>query len=245
MLAILDVSGHNDPLAVPYAGVKGVLARATIGAKGVDGSTWAHLTRAGLLGVRLRGVYHYLRGDSDGWAQANHFWKEAEHLGELFGFLALAVDVEDLPPPAKPWEPASYLATLLAFLGRLEELAGRPCANYGSPAYLEALGCPPGLARHPLWVAHWGTSQPKVPRPWSSWTLHQHAVIGGVDRNWFNGTEEDWVRVFGPTPTPPSYDALGGVALAIERAAGGRPGEYYTTDEGPNVKVGEEEAGGG
>ena len=142
---------------------------------------------------------------------------------------------------APAWSRKVYAQRAADFVAELAQLVGRPCAVYGSPGYLEALALP-AEARGPLWAAHWGAAAPMVPRGWSSWTIHQHAVVDNLDRNRFAGDEDAWGTVFALRPL--SYDVLGGVATAIQRAAGGTPERYESHDEGPVIGGGTEGGGG-
>jgi len=73
--------------------------------------------------------------------------------------------------------------------------------------------------RFPLWIAAYNTIAPKVPDPWSDWTLWQFTDNGdgtkygveskNIDLNYFNGTEDEFRARFGlgemsePTDLPP------------------------------------------
>lgn len=53
------------------------------------------------------------------------------------------------------------------------------------------------FAQYPLWVANYGVSNPRIPKPWATWTLWQYtdsgngalygAESGNIDLNYFNG----------------------------------------------------------
>jgi GH25 family lysozyme M1 (1,4-beta-N-acetylmuramidase) len=229
-----DVSKWNA-VAVPWREARFALVRASHGL-GSDPMADEHLANARAEGVELLGTYHYLRGDSAGVYQAQHYWDRVCELGGGQS-MALAVDLEDLPPPSAPWDRAVYRRCAADFLTRLRDLAGRPCAVYGSPGYLEALGLPSKLVG-PLWVAHWGVSKPIIPKPWEDWALHQYEGTP-LDRNRFRGSVDDWCRTFGVTLRPHPADLAAGMAGdAARRAAGGPPGAYQSEDEGPTIDMG-------
>lgn len=235
-----DVSSHNAPSSVPWREARFGFVRVSHGL-GLDTRALEHLSRAHAAGVTCLGAYHYLRGDRTGYEQARVFWARVEALEAGLVPLALAVDLEDLSAPAIPWARKAYAQRAADFVRELAQLIpGRPCAVYGSPGYLEALALP-SEARGPLWAAHWGAAAPLVPKGWSGWTIHQHAVTDNLDRNRFAGDEDAWGTVFALRPL--SYDVLGGVATAIQRAAGGTPEHYSTHDEGP--VIGDEGTEGG
>lgn len=240
----LDVSSHN-PVSLPRWGeVAFGMVRATHGL-GQDAQAHEHLARAHGAGVDCLGTYHFLRGDRPGTSQAEVFWERTAQLERGLVPLALAVDVEDLPPPAQPWDLVTYGRVLTAFVERLRVLApGRPCAVYGSPSYLASLAVEKGAAG-PLWVAHWSAAKPQIPPPWSTWALWQYAVTGGLDRNLFNGSRAEWGHVFGllpPAPVVPSQVDVGAAELAdrIRQATGrGRGAEdFMTWEEGPVIDGG-------
>jgi len=84
-----------------------------------------------------------------------------------------------------------------AFLDHIEKATGKIPIIYGSPAFLRELGLPALFTRFPLWVAHYGVSQPLIPTPWKTWTFWQcneNANVAGIanpcDADFFNGTLE-------------------------------------------------------
>lgn len=235
MLLGIDVSSHNPPSTVPYGSARFIFVRITMGARGIDERGFEHLLRARQHGVPLLGAYAYLRGDSSGSEQAAHFAGRVADLEQTFGPLALAVDVEPLPPPAESWDRAVYS---LAFNTFAESLPiQRPCAGYGSPSYLATLQLSPRVCAGPWWLAHWNAPEPMLTPSIRSWTVHQYAVLGGIDRNRFRGTEDDFRDAFGLRQPPLPFDVLGGVVTATQAAAGiGDSGEDFASrDEGPVI----------
>jgi lysozyme len=98
----------------------------------------------------------------------------------------------------------------------IEYLGVKPIL-YTYPAFWRALGKDaeaPEFADLELWIANYTTGAPSVPAPWKSWRLHQWAasdphgplglvdgVTGYVDRNYFNGTREDFAAWWQGTGT--------------------------------------------
>lgn len=233
MLLGIDVSSHNPPAFVPWKAARFGFVRVTMGSKGIDEHAYEHFLRARTAGVELLGAYHYLRGDSPGAEQAQHFAARVLDLERQGGPLALAVDVEPLPPPAPSWERGVYAQALASFVEALP--IQRPCAVYGSPGYLVTLQLGARVLGCPWWLAHWNVGEPMTPAPLPGWTVHQYAVLGGIDRNRFRGDEAGFREVFGLHPPPLPFDVLGGVVSAVQAAQGiGDSGEdFVSRDEGP------------
>lgn len=236
MIEGLDVSSHNAVQGVPWSTVQFGFVRVSHGL-GLDSAALGHLGRAWAAGLACLGAYHYLRGDRPGTAQAEVFWERVCILGAGGVPLALAVDLESLPPPAAPWSMGEYTVIANAFLGRLKELSGRPCAVYGSPGYLAELGIS-AEHRGPLWAAHWNVKEPMAVPGWPRWAVHQYAVVDGLDRNRFAGSEEDFGRVFGLGRGSAPPPVLGMTVDAVRRAEGRGPGgaeSFESYDEGPMI----------
>jgi len=239
MLEGLDVSAHNPAALVPWGSVGFGFVRISHGL-GSDLSALEHLSRARDKALVCLGVYHWLKGNSPGRAQAEHFFARAQMLEAGHDRLALALDLEDPAKDESPWDRAQYAQTAINFLSRLRELDSRPSAIYGSPGYLETLSLPGALAG-PLWAAHWGVAQPMVVKPWSDWTIHQYSNSGGkLDRNRFRGTCENFRALFTPPPlNGPSWDHLSPNLRAVAGAAGHRVGsvtDFVSVPEGPNIE---------
>lgn len=236
MIPGIDLSHHNGPGAVPWRTAKFAFVRATFGSKGLDTATTEHLSRGLQAGCPVLGAYHYLKADSPGGDQAAHFLSRVLQLEGLAGPLALAVDVEDMPPPHPPWDASIYTSRLLAFLDVLER-AGRVCAVYIAPWQAAKMGLDARVGRCPLWLAHW-VSIPKVPNPpWSDWAIWQYAVEGGIDRNRYRGSVAD-LRALFRLDSPLSFDVLAPVVTEIRAAEGRGPGgveDFTSRPEGPVI----------
>ncbi len=87
----------------------------------------------------------------------------------------------------------------LAALAELERVTAVVPGVYGSPSFLEAIGCDeePAFARYPLWIAEWDVAAPIVPTPWDNsspgWAAWQYSSAGHV--NGVPGVVDlSWVR---------------------------------------------------
>jgi GH25 family lysozyme M1 (1,4-beta-N-acetylmuramidase) len=64
-----------------------------------------------------------------------------------------------------------------------------------------------------LWVAHYGVTTPSIPKAWSTWLFHQYTSTcdgktygvgsASIDLNRYNGTIEEFEKLFGGVTTPP------------------------------------------
>lgn len=137
------------------------------------------------------GGYDYFHPSRDPISQAKFFLDMAR---PEQGDLRPMIDVETLDAlPAK-----NLVAALQKWLDTVEAAIGVPPIIYTGPYFAEALSLPPSFKRYPLANAHYGTSKPLVPPPWSNWTFHQYTNKGSVrgvpknptDLDRFNGTRE-------------------------------------------------------
>ena len=68
------------------------------------------------------------------------------------------------------------------------------------------------FAQFPLWIANYGVTTPLIPRPWSTWDIHQFTDNGdgtkygveslNIDLNYFNGSLEDFKTRYNLTDQP-------------------------------------------
>lgn len=173
----IDVShyqGHVDWPTVAKAGVSFAYVKLTEGVTWRDPYGARNLEQARLAGLRV-GAYHYLTA-SDPHEQARAFLD------------ALGLDVEAMPPRLPPMldleSPrldSDAADRALVWLHLVEEALGVAPFVYTFPDFAETrhLERCPELARFPLWIAHYGVSAPRVPRPWGTWVIWQKS---GGDR---------------------------------------------------------------
>ena len=184
----IDVShwqGAIDWSAVAGDGVTFAFIKATEGGDYTDprfAANWAGAQRAGV----LRGAYHFFRPQTDAMAQAAHFLRAVPFTR---GDLPPVLDVE--VTDGRSME--AVAAGVRTWLQEVERATGRRPIVYTRASFWTAqMGTQFG--GYPLWVAHYGVSQPNIPAGWGGWAFWQHSdagrvagITGGVDLNWFNG----------------------------------------------------------
>lgn len=123
------------------------------------------------------GAYHYFRADRDPVAQAR--WFETTLAGtETCLNLIPAVDVEHIRPGQSDVELSARLEDFLAALEpRFPELLIYTTHRFATRHVLDA-----ALARLPLWLGDYESAlAPRVPPPWTDWTLWQYTESAAVD----------------------------------------------------------------
>ena len=147
----------------------------------------------------LSGSYHYFLPQHDARAQAAHYHKVAGGRVDL--------------PPVMDWETLGGVSPRIAalrardFVLETERLWGMRAIIYTYPFFWQSLLDAGALdaellaffAERDLWIAHYMTTRPRVPRPWQRWTFWQFDGDGGLvmpngvdaDFNVFNGGEAD------------------------------------------------------
>jgi lysozyme len=129
--------------------------------------------------------------------------------------VALDLEVTDGRTPA---EVSSWAASVMTDLRK--ELKRAPVL-YTFLDFAEAGNCA-GLGRYPLWIADPSSpaGRPKIPKPWTKWTIHQYDISGAIDRDVANyPSKADMAAALGK-PEEPRLDKLGGSivgALAVAR----------------------------
>ena len=190
----IDVShwqGHVDWQAVSRSPVRFVIAKATEGRTFTDPRYAANRLGAETAGLAFT-AYHFARPDSsanDAVLEADHFLDAAD-LSQRN--LLPVLDMERTgglgPVKLKTW--------IRTWLARVEERLGVRAVIYTAPAFWRrATGDSTWFATagSPLWIAHYGTSEPSVPADnWAGrgWTLWQETdcarvlgIAGCVDGN--------------------------------------------------------------
>jgi lysozyme len=204
----IDVSsnqGQVDWAAVKNDGKVFAFVRASLGGHQPDtifSVNWPRMRDAGI----IRGAYHFFWPATPWLEQAESFLKL---LGSLSpGDLPPALDLEEAIAKGDPakhdiWQdvPASQrLPMVQNWLDTVEDATGlRPIIytrqNFIEPLLGQNLG---SLGTYPLWIAHYGVFQPRIPPAWTSWTFWQYSDIGAVggvhtavDCNRFCGSQDD------------------------------------------------------
>jgi lysozyme len=198
----------------------------------------------------LIGMYHYLDWTKPAADQAMHF---ADLIHSYPPDLPPALDYEERngAPDRK-----SAAAAATEFMSAVESLAGKPMMAYTSPGYWAEYGVTTAwFAGHPLWIAHYGVTQPTVPLPWLSWRFWQFTSSGDgalygveskqIDLDYYNGAEQDLLSCYGrsaePQQSPPQQPPEGNMIrmqVVISKlnirsgpaASFGKTGELHRSD---------------
>lgn len=189
MVPGIDVSHHNGEVdwdAMAQAGKKFCFIKCTEGIKYYDpqfSRNWLLSWRAGL----IVGAYHFFHPAQDPVAQALYFLRAKGPTAS--GELPPVIDFETLDGVVGRVATADARTCLRT----IEERTGRMPMVYGSPGFFEALAGLQGFEEYPLWVAHYGVPEPRIPEPWRSagktWSFWQTSDNGGMDIDLFNGDE--------------------------------------------------------
>jgi len=149
---------------------------------------WAGARRAGV----YRGAYHFARPSVGSAArQARYFVHKAGTFGGR-GVLPPVLDLESTGGLGV----TSLREWTRTWLQTVTRLTGRRPIIYTSPYFWESeLGNAQNFTDYRLWIAHYGTTHPRVPGGWKTWTFWQRSstgrvngISGAVDINRFNGT---------------------------------------------------------
>ncbi len=175
----VDVSHHSgsvDWQQVVDAGYDFAYLKATEGVDALDPNFAEHWRTLGEMGVP-RGAYHFYVTEDDPEEQARFFLDTVDWQP---GDLRPVVDVELIGHGTEPQWPNR----LRRFLEIVEAEVGVAPVIYTMPNFWDAhMG--DGFEEHPLWVAEYGVSEPRLPRSWERWHLWQHAAdraVPGVEK---------------------------------------------------------------
>ena len=190
----IDVSkwqGAVNWQRVRAAGKQFAFARVSDGTRVIDPCFDTHWAELGRLGF-YRGVYQMFRASQDPQAQADLLVQKVGTLGP--GDLPPVLDLElsDGQPNDVVIERA------LLWLKTVEEHLGHAPIVYTAHYFWKQLGFPEGFESHPLWVANYDVSSPRLPPSWQRWAFWQYSqsghvpgISGNVDLDRFSGTLED------------------------------------------------------
>jgi GH25 family lysozyme M1 (1,4-beta-N-acetylmuramidase) len=178
----IDVSSHQgsvDFAKVKQAGHGFAICKASEGQDFRDPSwTAARVTAIRKAGLKV-GVYHYLRPrpGRTGAVEARFAVKTARDAGwGRGGDIRLAMDVEETDLGA-----AATRRYVREFADEYRDLTGHWPVLYTFPHFAQTVGFGDWLAdRCPLWIAHFDTGRPTVPKPWGRYAIWQHSSTGRV-----------------------------------------------------------------
>ncbi len=199
-------------------------------------ATWADAKASGI----PRGSYWFFDSRADPKRQAE---KYVELLGGDLGELPLFADFEEkYNGPYKGWK------QWYAFVERLKALVGKKEIGIYTAFYYwrdnapNAIFQPANLEyfhQFPLWIAHYETATPSIPKPWGSkeWLFWQYSESGdgplygaesnSIDLNYFNGDTQAFIKRFNlklinpppPPPPAPSTSDLTGYKYQVNTTA--------------------------
>jgi lysozyme len=188
----IDVSYYQGEISWPRvkrAGVGFAFIRAADGTDIIDPMFEANWGAAGNAGVP-RGAYQYFRADQSPTDQADVLIAQLRTHG--IGELPPVIDVEDTA--GLPLQTVAENAR--AWIERVRtQLKVEPIV-YTNPGMWMTRGAPE-IASQTLWVAHYTTTCPAIPSPWTKWKIWQYTDNGRVDG--IDGVV-DLDVVDGPTP---------------------------------------------
>lgn len=202
----IDVSHYQGSInwgSVKNAGIDFAYIKATEGTSYKDPQFNANYPAAHGAGV-IRGAYHFARpGSSSGATQANFFAANGGAWSADDLTLPGALDLEAPPSGASCYglTTTQMRNWITDFYNTYKSKTGRDVVIYTTASWWNSCtGSWTGMAsKSPLWVAHWGTSNPTLPAGWSgtTWTVWQYTstgsvsgISGNVDRNNFNGSQD-------------------------------------------------------
>lgn len=194
----IDVSSYQGTVnwtSVKSKGYSFVYIRSSLGQHTTDSAFSRNYTGATKAGL-IRGAYHVADPRSSGGAAQADFF--VAHGGGWSGdgrTLPGALDLETETYWAGKTK-AQAAAWIKAFSDEYHMKTGRYPVLYSSPSWWTAhVGTTVNFSTtNPLWLAHYTTGTPTVPKPWSYYSFWQHTssktgvVSGNVDENYWNGT---------------------------------------------------------
>jgi GH25 family lysozyme M1 (1,4-beta-N-acetylmuramidase) len=200
----IDVSNNNGiptvSAALAAATAAFVIVKASEGEHTADADHDAFVAIARKAGKKV-GHYHFGHPTQDPVKEADFFLSKAQAKpGDL-----LALDLE-----ASEGSQAQRMSYALKFLARIKAKTGVKALVYSYTSYLNALIAASAqadvntLRSYPLWIAdpNHAAGKPSI-AGWTSWTIHQYAISGGLDRNLFAGDAAAWAKLAVPSPVAP------------------------------------------
>ncbi|MEO8706191.1 MAG: GH25 family lysozyme [Kofleriaceae bacterium] len=205
----IDVSYYQEVIAWPKVRKAGVLfafIRVSDGSTFPDPMFETNWREAAKVGV-LRGSYQYFRPEENPIAQADIL------------IAALRRDHGELPPVLDVEHdggksPAQIARGIELWVARVRTRLGVEPIIYTGPDFWQTRVGNADFTRQPLWLAHYTTTCPTIPAPWTTWAFWQYTssgkvpgIYGPTDLDVFAGTFadlEEFARNSWRTPTSAS-----------------------------------------
>jgi lysozyme len=190
----IDVSnwqGDINWVEVAKTGVRFAFIKATEGTGYVNPKFDRYVRDATAAGIHC-GAYHFWRPSTDQTAEALWFVKNA------VGIPLALPPVLDIEVP-DPTHTSNRLADKISvWLKIVEDRFQRKPIIYTGPAFADQF-IESRFGGYPLWIAHYGVREPRLPKSWKSWQFHQYTqsgtcrgIVGAVDQNVFNGDDDEF-----------------------------------------------------
>lgn len=178
-----DISHHNgviDWKQMKLQGFEFAYLKATEGISYTDtqfARNWANTA----INKVLSGAYHFFHPEMDALKQVDHF------------LASIGKSLNGRLPAVLDWEVTGnmrnqvQISRALIWLEAVEAATGKRPLIYCSPGFIEGVGHPDALGKYQLWIAHYGVSHPRIPKPWTNYLIWQTSDAHGLDLNTFNG----------------------------------------------------------
>lgn len=196
MKPIVDISYWQNPRNIDYdklaANISGVIIRACYGTRkdAYFETHYAEFTRRGM----PVGVYGFITEYMEVGAQVDTFVQACEGKAFPLGYWG---DVE-----AEASAELLTLPTIRKWLELADAKLGVHCGIYTSWwMWQQCANNSIDFGNRPLWVAHYGVNNPRLPNGWTDWVFHQYSstvIHPGyayvLDTNRFNGDDAKWAN---------------------------------------------------
>ncbi|MFR4998453.1 MAG: GH25 family lysozyme [Clostridium paraputrificum] len=170
----IDVSNWQGDInfaKVKESGIQIVYMKATEGTTFVDKKLNQNYSRAKAQGLKI-GFYHFFRPSLDAKEQARHF---VNTISGKVSDCKLALDLET----ADNFSKSALTDKALTFINELKSLTGVDIVVY-TYTYFARTNIDSRLGVYPLWIAHYGVSNPGSNPIWNSWVGFQYSSTGSV-----------------------------------------------------------------
>lgn len=187
MLKGIDISHWNSASAITKE-LDFVICKATEGNTYKDKTFLANLEKCSKLGIECVGAYHFAKTNQNVQDNVDNFVNTVMKAKQFGKSMILALDIEGIDITRK-----NAFQWCLDWLQLVELATGIKPVVYVSASYTKKMK---EIASHGygLWVAHWT----KKPKPtfynWKFWAFWQYGVVNKLDRDYFNGTKEQYIK---------------------------------------------------
>jgi lysozyme len=199
----VDVSSHESNVdwgEVKRSGREFAFARFSYGLE-LDTefeANWGEMKKAGL----VRGAYQYFRPSKNAAKQAKlmaDWYNDKLSRNEIGpGDLPVTLDIECNECRSRETLRKQVNKWMTTWIKLVKQDAGRPPIIYTRASFWDCALGNNHYGASPLWVAHYNTDCPGIPKPWTKWTFWQYTekgscpgIQGPADLIYFNGGISD------------------------------------------------------